>query len=257
MSLLGDLALQQCPVGWFSCLRKSHYQPYGQRHRSGISIFVILPLGRFFANHHCLETRSRTEAPRKLLSVRCLVVKIWHHPPRSHPASAFRCKRGQGTSQIAQQWNFPLVLLQGPRFLFLNWPTTLLHTQFLSKGQCRNSLPIVGTLCHVVVWALRTHFIICNSYLHFGPVSAKHTIRDLQLIAYNVVGWSFNRQQFTLFCETPGAAGSGSVLDRKNVNFQKRLSPIRQLFMCLASFAVGMRMLGIDKELFVKSMKWS
>ena len=47
------------------------------------------------------------------------------------------------------------------------------------------------------------------------------------------------------------------VLDRKNVNFQKRLSPIRQLFMCLASFAVGMRMLGIDKELFVKSMKWS
>ena len=87
-------------------------------------------------------------------------------------------------------------------------------------------------------------------------VSAKHTIRDLQLIAYNVVGWSFNIQQFTLFCETNGAAGR-SVLDRKNVNFQKRLSPIRQLFMCLASFAVGMRMLGIDKELFVKSIKWS
>ena len=71
-----------------------------------------------------------------------------------------------------------------------------------------------------------------------------------------MVGGSFNRQQFTLFCETNGAAGR-SVLDRKNVNFQKRLSPIRQLFMCLASFAVGMRMLGIDKELFVKSMKWS
>ena len=68
-----------------------------------------------------------------------------------------------------------------------------------------------------------------------------------------MVGWSFNRQQFTLFCETNGAAGR-SVLDRKNVNFQKRLSPIRQLFMCLASFAVGMRMLGIDKELFVNSI---
>ena len=109
-------------------------------------------------------------------------------------------QKGQGTSQIAQQWYFPLALLQGPRFLFLNWPTTLLHTQFLSKGQCRNSLPIVGTLCHVVVWALRTHFIICNSYLHFGPVSAKHTIRDLQLIAYNVVGWSGRLTDNNLLC---------------------------------------------------------
>ena len=133
MSLLGDLALQQCPVGWFSCLRKSHYQPYGQRHRSGISIFVILPLGRFFANHHCLETRSRTEAPRKLLSVRCLVVKIWHHPPRSRPASAFRCKMGLGTSQIAQQWYFPLALLQGPRFFFKLPNSTTTYPIFIQR----------------------------------------------------------------------------------------------------------------------------
>ena len=149
MSLLGDFALQQCPVQLVQQLEEITLPTIWTTTLLRNLNFCYFAFGTFLCKPSLLRDKIKNRGAQEI--VECEVFSCKDLAPPTHPDHTRQVHLGaKGDKELVKQLNSGIShqhCYKDPVFS-LNCPTALLHTQFSSKGQCRNSLPIALVAHH-------------------------------------------------------------------------------------------------------------
>ena len=154
MSLLGDFALQQCHVQLVQQLEEITLPTIWTTALLRNLNFCYFALGTFLCKPSLLRDKIKNRGAQEIVECEVFSCKDLAPPTQIPPTHSDPTRQvhlgAKGDQELVKQLNSGIShqhYYKDPVFSFY-CPTTLLHTQFSSKGQCRNSLPIILVAHH-------------------------------------------------------------------------------------------------------------